>query len=80
MLNLKELEEELDRAIENSTAEELNEWLLKKKTEEISAFLAEGRLETIPAKSVTSFKQSVCFQTGRPPMQTVTSYMGLCAA
>ena len=49
MIDLKEIEKSIDEMIANDTAEEMVEWLWKKKMEEYSGFLSEGIIKPLGA-------------------------------
>lgn len=63
MLDLKKLEEKLDKALANETSESLTSWLQEKKLRTYLQALGEGTIEDISSSNTKTFpkSQTVCF-------------------
>ena len=63
MLDLKKLEEKLDKALANETSESLTSWLQEKRLRTYLQALGEGTFEDISSSNTKTFSKShtVCF-------------------
>lgn len=65
MLDLKKLEEKLDKALATETSESLTSWLQEKRLRTFLQSLGEGTFENISFMNASSVSktQTVCFET-----------------